>query len=85
MMSMSSGAKPNFHAFAKYRGANARQTVSGRQSQKYAEVNRKWLLPQTGVVNHPGDIALYTAYESVGLPLGHTQIDESSPYKSTGE
>lgn len=34
MMSMSSGAKPNFKAFAINRGASERQTVSGRHSQK---------------------------------------------------
>jgi hypothetical protein len=30
--------------------------VMGRQSQKYAEVNRKWSLPKTFVTIHPGEI-----------------------------
>jgi hypothetical protein len=54
-MSMSFGIYPNLTALAIYRGIREKSMVMGRQSQKYAEVKRKWSLPKAPVANQPGE------------------------------
>jgi len=45
-----------------YRGSRDKKIVRGKQSQKYAEVNKYTLFPQTVVENHPGEMELYITW-----------------------
>lgn len=56
-MSRSDGRKLCMYAFHKKRGRSARTTVRMIPNQKYADLQRKWSFPKTGVENQPGVIA----------------------------
>jgi hypothetical protein len=46
------------YALARYLGVRANMMTRGSESQKYADLNKKSLLPYIGVTNHPGEIML---------------------------